>query len=135
MVVRHCIVLRYIGNRAIVLRMNTPALREPTYFILSALLDGPSHGYAIAQTAKELSGGRVDLGAGTLYGALTRLEDEGLIEAVDETVVSGRKRRVFELTGSGRDVVRSEADRLSAAASVVHQRLAGTVTAAIGATA
>ena len=56
-------------------------MREPTYFLLAGLLDGPRHGYAIAQLARELSGGRVGLSAGTLYGALERLSDQGLISA------------------------------------------------------
>ena len=46
-------------------------LRESTYFILAALLDGPRHGYAIVKEVEQLSGGRVRLSAGTLYGALT----------------------------------------------------------------
>ena len=49
-------------------------MREPTYFLLAGLLDGPRHGYAIAQVARELSDGRVGLSAGTLYGALDRLD-------------------------------------------------------------
>src|SRR3954453_22924721 len=59
-------------------------IREPTYFLLAGLLDGPRHGYAIAQLARELSGGRVGLSAGTLYGALERLGDQGLIQPVEE---------------------------------------------------
>src|SRR3954464_15647569 len=59
-------------------------IREPTYFLLAGLLDGPRHGYAIAQLARELSGGRVGLSAGTLYGALERLGDQGLITPGEE---------------------------------------------------
>src|SRR3954465_7721018 len=76
-------------------------MREPTYFILAALLDGPSHGYGIIQEAEALSGGRVRLTAGTLYGALERLTAEGLVEPDREDVVSGRRRRYFRLTGEG----------------------------------
>src|SRR5712692_9270855 len=48
-------------------------MREPTYFVLAALLDGPLHGYAIIKRAAELSGGRVRMATGTLYTALDRL--------------------------------------------------------------
>ena len=111
--------------------MYRPAtMREPTYFVLAALLDGPLHGYGITQRAHELSGGRVRLSAGTLYGALERLAAEGLVEQDAEEVVGGRRRRYHRLTGAGERAVAEEAERLAAAASVVAQRLrARTVTA------
>jgi DNA-binding PadR family transcriptional regulator len=104
----------------------SPEMREPTYFLLVALLDGPRHGYAIAQAAMELSEGRVRLTAGTLYGALDRLVSAGLIAEHGEEVVSGRRRRSYVLTEDGRTALRREAQRLRAAASVVERRL-GTV--------
>ena len=75
-------------------------LRESTYFILAALLDGPRHGYAIVKEAEQLSGGRVRLSAGTLYGALTRLAEDGLVELEREDVVNGRPRRYHRLTST-----------------------------------
>ena len=54
-------------------------MREPTFLILSALADGPKHGYAIIQDAVDQSEGRVRLQAGTLYAALDRLASEGLV--------------------------------------------------------
>lgn len=104
--------------------MSNQTLREPTYFILTALIDGPLHGYAIAQHASELSDGRVDLGAGTLYGALTRLIDQKLIREVGEEIVNGRTRRIYELTNDGHETVSSEADRLRDAARAAHSKLA-----------
>jgi PadR family transcriptional regulator, regulatory protein PadR len=98
-------------------------IREPTYFLLAGLLDAPRHGYAIAQLARELSGGRVGLSAGTLYGALERLSDQGLIRAVDDLRVGGRRRRVYELTEEGRAELLQEAERLRQAADVVTARL------------
>jgi len=98
------------------------ALREPTYFVLAALLDGPLHGYAIATRVADLSDGRVRPTAGTLYGALERLRSEGLVEIEREEVVEGRKRRYHRLTGDGERVVRTEAARLRAAAEVVELR-------------
>ena len=98
-------------------------MREPTYFLLAGLLDGRRHGYAIAQLARELSGGRVGLSAGTLYGALERLSDQGLITPVEELRVGGRRRRVYELTEDGRAQLVEEAQRLREAADVVTARI------------
>jgi PadR family transcriptional regulator PadR len=73
-------------------------MREPTYFVLASLLDGPLHGDAIIQRAGELSGGRVRLVTGTLYAALDRLTAEGQVELVREEIVNGRARRSHEPT-------------------------------------
>ena len=96
-------------------------MREPTYFILAALLDGPLHGYGIAERARELSEGRVKLSAGTLYGALERLAAEGLVEQAAEEIVAGRRRRYHRITDAGEAAVKEEAERLRAAAAVVQQ--------------
>ncbi len=98
-------------------------MREPTYFLLAGLLDGPRHGYAIAQLARELSDGRVGLTAGTLYGALERLSDQGLIRPVEDLRVGGRRRRVYDLTEEGRAQLVDEAQRLREAADIVTARL------------
>ena len=98
-------------------------MREPTYFVLAGLLDGPRHGYAIAQLARELSDGRVGLTAGTLYGALERLSDQGLIRPVEDLRVGGRRRRVYDLTEEGRTQLVEEAQRLREAADIVTARL------------
>lgn len=102
------------------------SLREPTYFILAALLDGPLHGYGVAQKATELSGGRVRLTAGTLYGAFDRLVAGGLVEPDREDIVNGRTRRYYRLTGAGQERLAQEARQLEAAASVVLNRKAAT---------
>ncbi len=97
-------------------------MREPTYFVLTSLLDGPLHGYAIVKRAEELSRGRVRLAAGTLYAALDRLTDEGLIVVDREETVNGRARRYYALTGDGEAALRAEAARMAAAARVVTER-------------
>jgi DNA-binding PadR family transcriptional regulator len=97
------------------------AFREPTYFLLAALLDGRLHGYGIIKRAAELSNGRVRLTAGTLYGALDRLIDDGLVMPDGEETVSGRLRRYYRLTGQGEDALLAEAKRLRQAADVVTQ--------------
>ena len=94
-------------------------MRQPTYFILAALLDQPRHGYAIIKQARELSDGRVTIAAGTLYAALDRLSEAGLIRTVREETVDGRARRYYALTGDGEAALRAEAVRLAEAAKVV----------------
>jgi PadR family transcriptional regulator, regulatory protein PadR len=97
-------------------------MREPTYFLLASLLDGPLHGYAIIKRAAELSGDRVRLATGTLYTALDRLTAEGYVELVREEIVNGRARRSYGLTNSGQAALRAEADRMAQAARVVSDR-------------
>jgi PadR family transcriptional regulator, regulatory protein PadR len=99
--------------------MTSPPMREPTYFVLAALLAGPLHGYAIIKRAEELSGGRVRLATGTLYTALDRLTAEGQVELVSEETVAGRVRRTYGLTGSGSAALRAEAQRMAQAAALV----------------
>jgi PadR family transcriptional regulator, regulatory protein PadR len=94
-------------------------MREPTYFVLAALQDGPLHGYAIIKRAEGLSHGRVKLATGTLYTALDRLTAEGYVRLVSEQIVSGRTRRCYGLTDAGSAALRAEATRMAEAASLV----------------
>lgn len=87
-------------------------MREPTYFILLALHRHPMHGYAIASQVEELSDSRVKLTAGTLYGALDRLEKEGHIEVDREEEVKGRRRRYYRITEQGEHATQAEALRM-----------------------
>ena len=98
-------------------------MREPTYFVLAALLDGRLHGYGIIKRATELSDGRVRITAGTLYGAIDRLIEQGLVAADGAETVSGRLRRYYRITGEGERVVAEEAGRLRAASEIVARRL------------
>jgi PadR family transcriptional regulator, regulatory protein PadR len=94
-------------------------MREPTYFVLASLLDGPLHGYAIIKRAELLSGGRVRLATGTLYTALDRLTSEGCVRLVSEEIVAGRVRRSYGLTDEGAGALRAEAQRMADAARLV----------------
>ena len=94
-------------------------MREPTYFVLASLLDGPLHGYAIIQRTEQLSGGRIKLATGTLYTALDRLTAEGHVELVREEIVNGRARRSYGLTPPGAGALRAEASRMAEAARLV----------------
>ena len=102
-------------------------MREPTYLILVALGRGERHGYGIIQEVLELSDGRTKLGAGTLYGALDRLGDEGLVAPTRSETVDGRLRRYYALTDQGGHAVRAETEHRLAVArtAATHLGLAG----------
>ena len=69
--------------------------------LLATLSDGPRHGYAVKEALRDGSGGRFDLPTGTVYPALHRLEDAGLITGT-WSIVDGRRRRTYRLTAAGR---------------------------------
>jgi PadR family transcriptional regulator, regulatory protein PadR len=69
--------------------------------LLATLEDGPRHGYAVKEALREGSGGRFDLPTGTVYPALHRLEDAGLITG-SWSATDGRRRRDYRLTPAGR---------------------------------
>jgi DNA-binding PadR family transcriptional regulator len=88
---------------------------DPGLLVLTSLADGPKHGYAITLDVEQLSG--VRLGPGTLYGALSRLEDQGLIEALP----ADERRRPYRLTGAGRTALTEHLQMLE---RVTHSGLA-----------
>src|SRR5690606_28936477 len=73
-----------------------------TPIVLAILAEGDSYGYAILQRVRELSGGRMQWTAGMLYPVLHRLERHGHIEARWETAETGRRRKYYAITPSGR---------------------------------
>ncbi|MFB9185313.1 PadR family transcriptional regulator [Dactylosporangium sucinum] len=91
--------------------METP-LREPTFLILTALAGEPLHGYGLIAEVDRLSGGRISLRPGTLYGALDRLVDAGLVRVDHEEIVEGRLRRYYRLAESGGEVLAAETERM-----------------------
>ena len=86
-------------------------LQEPTFYILLSLNGGEKHGYAILKDVTELSDRRVRLSTGTLYGALYRLLDQGLIEQI-EPEDRARGKKVYRLTHSGLEVFDAEVSRI-----------------------
>jgi DNA-binding PadR family transcriptional regulator len=98
-------------------------LQEPTFLILAALAAAPLHGYGVIQEVAQLSGGRVTLRPGTLYGALDRLVEQGLVVADREEIVDGRLRRYYRLADEGAAVLEAEAARLTSNAAVAITRL------------
>jgi DNA-binding PadR family transcriptional regulator len=93
------------------------------FYVLSALADGPRHGYGIVGEVAELSQGRVKLKIGGLYGVLDRLAAERLIEPDREEAHDGRLRRYYRLTWDGRRALAEEAELRAATARVVRARL------------
>jgi PadR family transcriptional regulator PadR len=103
------------------------------FFVLTALADGPRHGYGIVGEVAELSQGRVKLKIGSLYGVLERLDAEGLIELDREEAHDGRLRRYYRLTRDGRGALAEEAELRAATARMVRARLGLMGPAAAGA--
>ena len=85
------------------------ALTEAVYYILLSLMT-PRHGYGIMQNAENLSGGRVKLAAGTLYGAINSLLEKGWIMALPGEKDSRKKEYV--ITEDGRSILKAELTRL-----------------------
>lgn len=88
---------------------NMGALTEAVYYILLSLLE-PMHGYGIMQNVDRLSGGRLKLAAGTLYGAISSMLEKGWITAIAGEKDSRKKEYV--ITEAGRAVLTAEYTRL-----------------------
>ena len=87
-------------------------LPEAHFYILIVLGDGEKHGYSIMQEVAALTAGKTRLSPGTLYGAIQRLLEEGLIEEVRERAGSVERRRYYRLTRAGRSAASQEVERL-----------------------
>jgi DNA-binding PadR family transcriptional regulator len=90
---------------------------EPSLYILLSLSDGPKHGYAIMTDVERVSG--TPLGPGTLYAALARLEDRGLIEALPQE----DRRRPYRLTARGAATLETQLEQMQGFTRTALQRL------------
>jgi DNA-binding PadR family transcriptional regulator len=90
---------------------------DPGVLILTSLASGPKHGYALARDIEAFSGAA--LGPGTLYGAITRLEQRGLIEPLEQD----ERRRPYRLTAAGRVELAGAVRELGAIANEGAHRL------------
>ena len=90
---------------------------DPSLLILVSLAEGPKHGYALTKDIEEFAG--ASLGPGTLYGAIARLEQRGLIEALP----ADDRRNPYQLTTAGAVALREELDRAAATAALGLRRL------------
>jgi DNA-binding PadR family transcriptional regulator len=95
----------------------TPAM----FYVLVALADGETHGYAIMKDVEQLTRGGVRLTPGTLYGIIKRLLNDGLIREFGRG--EDERRRSYELTAFGRDVARGEAARLEQTLAIAKRKV------------
>lgn len=99
------------------------SLQEASFLILTALAGSSQHGYGIITDVAQISGGQIQLKAGTLYAALDRLSADGLIEPDREEIVDNRLRRYYRITRDGAERLSEEAERLRTNARVALTRL------------
>lgn len=100
-------------------------LTTPVFHILLALADRERHGYGILLDIAGRTGGRLRLGTGTLYTAVRRLLEDGLLEESDERPapdLDDQRRRYYRLTRFGRDVLAAEAHRLESLVGMARER-------------
>ncbi len=82
-------------------------MTESGFYILFCL-QNPQHGYGISQQVKKLTGGAVTIGAGTMYGTLSKMEKDGLICFYSEE----EKRKLYQITELGKEVLAAELKRI-----------------------
>lgn len=82
-------------------------MTESGFYILLCLRN-PNHGYGIVQTVKELTGGEIVLSPGTMYGSLSKMEKDGLIQFVEEI----EKRKIYKITQLGNEILELELKRI-----------------------
>jgi DNA-binding PadR family transcriptional regulator len=105
----------------------TAALPTASYHILLALAGHDRHGYAIRRAVEEQTDGAVPLGPGTLYAAIRRLEDAGLIEESPwrpDRDLDDERRRYYRLTRTGRHTLAAETERMRATVALATKQLA-----------
>ena len=102
----------------------TPPISPQVFQILLSLADGEDrHGYAILRDIEERTGGEIRLTASTLYAAIKRMLEAGLIAEVDAPEeTGGAPRRCYRLRKAGRDVARAEAERLARAVDMARDK-------------
>jgi len=102
----------------------SPAPLTPAVFhILLSLTDGPLHGYAIMQSVEQTAA--LQMGPGTIYGSIQRMEDAGLLQDIAEGASRAavtERRRYYELTEVGREALAAEGARLARMAELVREK-------------
>lgn len=88
-------------------------LTHVVYHVLLSLADDARHGYGIIKDVEERTGGRLVLEAGTLYAAIKRLRDDGIILEGETPTRTDPRRRYYRLSPLGRAVLRAESERLA----------------------
>ena len=82
-------------------------MTESAFYILYCL-QSPQHGYGINQQVKQMTAGAVTISAGTMYGALSKMEKDGLIKFICEE----EKRKLYQITELGKEVLTLEMNRI-----------------------
>ena len=94
----------------------TPAV----FHILLALSEGPLHGYAIMQAVDEAAGPSLNMGPGTIYGSIQRMEESGLV--TERGTARHGRRRLYGLTATGRKALKLESARLARLTDMVREK-------------
>lgn len=105
--------------------------------ILLALADGEKHGYAVMREVESMTDGEVTMGPGTLYGAVKKMVNLGLIEETDERPdpeMDDERRRYYRTTGLGARVLEAEATRLERLVKTARSKQAGRLDPGLGTT-
>ena len=92
-------------------------MNDPNLLVLASLADGEKHGYAMMEDIERFAG--VRLGPGTLYGAITRLEERGWIRGLD----AEDRRRPYRLTGAGREYLEEQVTAMNRIVKTARERL------------
>ena len=92
-------------------------MTDPAFLVLASLADGDKHGYAMMEDIARFAG--VRLGPGTLYGAITRLEERGWICGLE----SEDRRRPYRITGAGREYLEEQVASLGRVVKTARERL------------
>lgn len=107
--ISHNIISLGIIERVIYMPYSGGPMTEAMYYVLLALMN-PNHGYQLMSAITEVSNGRINMGPGTLYGVLSRMQEDGLIELAE----SDGRRKVYNITPAGEEALRIEYQRLLA---------------------
>ena len=97
----------------------TPAV----FYVMLALSSGPKHGYAIMQETSTLSEGGFQMGPATLYSTIQRLVELDLINETADDSSEDSRRRYYDLTGTGRQLLEAEVKRMSSVVRMASARL------------
>ena len=93
-------------------------MTETAFYILFCL-QKPNHGYGVVQLVERMSEGAIKLAPGTMYGSLSKMEKDGVIRFVREE----EKRKIYEITALGREILTIEMDRIRRLYQITQEEL------------
>ena len=93
-------------------------MTETAFYILLGLKK-PNHGYGIVQTVERLTDGAIRLAPGTMYGSLSKMEKDGLIQFIREE----EKRKIYQITDLGLEVLQIELNRIERLYRIAHEQM------------